>query len=100
MTLHELVRAASRSAYETQTTTAIVLRSVAEIIAEAVKRGETVAIPGFGTFYPKRHKARRIVHPPGTPDAGKPLEIPGQKSIGFRSAKAQKRKTRAPRGMR
>ncbi len=55
-----------------------------DAIAECTLAGDTIRLPGFGTFYRKVHKSRRVVH------AGEEFRVPGISSIGFRASKARK----------
>jgi DNA-binding protein HU-beta len=91
VTLAELIRRSAKDSRATKIHTAKLLRVVATIVAEAVRRGETVRIPGFGTFYPARRKSRRIAGPPGSAIAGEVITLPSTETIGFRAAKAQRR---------
>lgn len=89
MTLAQLVNAIADATHSTKRGAAAAARALAEAIALAVRRGERVAIPGFGVFYPKRHRARRILAPDGHP-----MRLPAVRSIGFRASKYQKRRAK------
>ena len=52
-------------------------------IKEAVKKGETVKLTGFGTFAVKTRKARKGTNP----RTGAEIKIAAAKSVGFRPAK-------------
>ncbi|HEY1944801.1 MAG TPA: HU family DNA-binding protein [Roseiarcus sp.] len=61
-----------------------VVNSIFASIIEAAKRGEEVAINGFGRFSVKERAAREGRNPA----TGAPLKIPASKSLGFKMSKA------------
>ncbi len=61
-----------------------VVNSLFASIVDAAKRGEEVAINGFGRFSVKERAAREGRNPA----TGAPLKIPASKSLGFKMAKA------------
>lgn len=67
-------------------------------IAEAVKAGEHVAIPGFGRFKPRERAARKGRNP----QTGKEIEIPARKGVGFAAGKglSEALQGKAPSGRR
>ena len=60
-----------------------VVNSIFAAIIEAAKRGEEVAIVGFGRFSVKERPAREGRNPA----TGAPLKIPASKSLGFKMSK-------------
>lgn len=61
-----------------------VLNSILAAITDAAKRGEEVAIAGFGRFSLKERPAREGRNP----RTGEALKIPASKSIGFKMSKS------------
>lgn len=57
-----------------------------ESIMEAMKAGDKVALPGFGTFEVKTRAARMGVNPA----TGEKIEIAESKAINFKAAKSTK----------
>ena len=60
-----------------------IVNSIFASIVEAAKRGEEVAINGFGRFSVKERPAREGRNPA----TGAPLSIPASKSLGFKMSK-------------
>jgi DNA-binding protein HU-beta len=60
-----------------------VVNSIFASIVEAAKRGEDVAINGFGRFLVKERPAREGRNPA----TGAPLKIAASKSLGFKMSK-------------
>jgi DNA-binding protein HU-beta len=60
-----------------------VVNSIFASIIEAAKRGEEVAISGFGRFSVKERPAREGRNPA----TGAPLKIPASKSLAFKMSK-------------
>ena len=60
-----------------------VVNSIFASIIEAAKRGEEVAIAGFGRFSVKERPAREGRNPA----TGAPLKIPASKTLGFKMSK-------------
>jgi DNA-binding protein HU-beta len=60
-----------------------VVNSIFASIIEAAKRGEEVAIAGFGRFSVKERPAREGRNPA----TGTPLKIPASKTLGFKMSK-------------
>jgi DNA-binding protein HU-beta len=60
-----------------------VVNSILAAIIEAAKRGEEVAITGFGRFSIKERPAREGRNP----RTGEALKIPASKSLGFKMSK-------------
>lgn len=69
---------------------AVVLKSLSDAIASQVKEGNTVALPGFGTFEPKM-RAERIANHPST---GKRILVPPKLSMVFKPSALLKQKVR------
>jgi len=62
------------------------LNSVFAILAHRLKRGDAVAISGFGSFKVVERKARKGRNP----RTGKEIQIPASKSVKFTPGKALK----------
>lgn len=62
------------------------LDAVTSNIAEALKRGEDVALIGFGTFVVSARAARKGRNP----QTGAPIQIAASKSVRFKVGKALK----------
>jgi DNA-binding protein HU-beta len=60
-----------------------VVQSIFDSIVEATKRGDEVAINGFGRFSVKERAARKGRNP----RTGETLNIPASKSLGFKMSK-------------
>ncbi len=58
MNRSELIAAAADRAGVPKADTAAVLEAALDLIGQALARGETVQLPGFGTFEPKDRAAR------------------------------------------
>lgn len=59
------------------------LRATFNVIAEKALHGERVSIPGFGVFYKRTRKSRRIANP----QTKELMQLPATVSIGFRTSK-------------
>lgn len=55
-------------------------------VTAAVLAGDTVTVPGFGTFYLKTHKARMVRNL----NTGVPMKLPALYKVGFRASKKTK----------
>lgn len=62
------------------------LEALITIIGNTLKKGDDVAITGFGTFETVNRKARKGVNPA----TGKPMAIPAKRLPKFRAGKALK----------
>lgn len=62
------------------------VNAVLDLIAEALKKGEKVAIMGFGSFETKTRAARTGKNPA----TGATIQIPASKAIVFKAGKALK----------
>lgn len=60
------------------------------VLAEKMKEGDSVALPGFGTFEPKMRMERVSNHP----SSGKKILIPPKLSIAFKPSALLKNKVR------
>lgn len=60
--------------------------AVLDTIATSLKKGDSVALAGFGTFQPKHREAREGRNPKD----GKPVSIPARTSAAFKPASALK----------
>ena len=57
-----------------------VVRESLDAITQALRDGQTVVLPGFGTFYTKERKAGTVRHI----RTGEPLAIPAMRQADFR----------------
>lgn len=69
---------------------AILIRSISDILAAAVKQGDMVAVPGFGTFEPKMREERVATHP----STGKKILVPPKLSMVFKPSAILKQRVR------
>ncbi len=63
---------------------------LATLIAESVKDGNTLAIPSFGNFEPKKKLERVIVHPA----TGKRMLVPPRLTVNFKPSALLRQKVR------
>ncbi len=63
------------------------LTKIINEIKTAISNGESVAIRGFGTFYPERQEARVF----NTPVIDEPVSKPGEPGVRFRPSTAGRR---------
>ena len=68
----------------------ILIRSISDILAAAVKQGDMVAVPGFGTFEPKMREERVATHP----STGKKILVPPKLSMVFKPSAILKQRVR------
>ena len=80
----ELVKEIASKAGMTQKESAKFLDAFQDAVAAAVVAGESVSIIGFGNFYPKEIKSRKMV------SFGKEIETVGSLSVGFKPGKTLK----------
>ncbi len=71
------------------------VNAVLEAIETALRRGETVTIPGFGKFDLMESKARKGYNP----RTKQPVDIPAKTSIKFRPAVNLKEAVNAPQNV-
>lgn len=69
---------------------AILIRSISDILAAAVKQGDMVAVPGFGTFEPKMREERVATHP----STGKKILVPPKLLMVFKPSAILKQRVR------
>ncbi len=69
---------------------ALSVKSLGAIMADAVKQGDTVAVPGFGSFEPKMRMERVANHP----SSGKKILVPPKLSMVFKPSAILKQKVR------
>lgn len=68
----------------------VLIRSLTDMIAEQVKQGDMVTMPGFGSFEPKMRAERIANHP----SSGKKLLVPPKLSIVFKPSALLKQKVK------
>lgn len=90
MTKKELVKAVAEKTGLTQKDAEAAIKAQAEVIAEALAtgraNGETVAIPGFGTFKTSYTQSRPGVNPATREE----IDIPASYRVVFRASKVLK----------
>lgn len=68
----------------------LLVKSLGNILADAVKQGDSLAVPGFGSFEPKMRMERVANHP----SSGKKILVPPKLSIVFKPSAILKNKVR------
>lgn len=86
MTKAELVSAIAEKTELTKKDSEKALAAVLESITEALKKGEKVALVGFGTFEVRARAARQGINP----QTKKKIKIPATKVPAFKAGKALK----------
>ena len=66
------------------------IRQLADLLAQSIMEGDTVAIPAFGSFEPKLKPERVAVHPA----TGRKLLVPPKMSMVFKPSAVLKQKVR------
>jgi len=84
----ELIEAVSKDAGVSKALAGKVLDSIIGTVTKTLKKGDKIALAGFGTFSVAKRKARRGRNP----QTGRPLNIPAKKvakfKVGAKLAKA------------
>ncbi len=88
MTKAELVAKVAAEAGTTKAAAERCVNAFVEALAEALAKGERVALPGLGVFNVKERKARKGRNP----RTGEEITIPARKVVTFHAAKALKEK--------
>lgn len=88
MTWHELTRDMAAATGQTHKAAMESARALFDAIARAARGGERVDVPGFGVFVSRSRKPRRVRNVRD----GEEMYLPRIESLGFRAAKAQKRR--------
>ncbi len=86
MNKSELVAAVAASAGISQSKAAQAVSAVTDQITNAMARGDSVSLIGFGTFSPRERSARTGKNP----QTGATIQIAASKSVGFKPGKALK----------
>ncbi len=86
MTKQELIDVVSEKAGLTKKDTGAVVDVILESIVDSLKRGEKVALVGFGTFEAKTRKAREGRNPA----TGETIQIPARTVPSFKAGRALK----------
>lgn len=84
----DLVKTVAEKAEITQVQANKAVDAVTGAIVDALERGETAVIMGFGTF----HVAKRSARTARNPKTGAKIKLAARKSVGFRVGKAVKEK--------
>ena len=86
MTKKEFIDSVAIRADVTKKNTEAVLKEFADVITETLAKGDSVSIPGFGTFIRTERGEREGVNP----STKEKIKIPASKSAKFKPAKAMK----------
>ena len=90
----DLIRRVAKETRLTQRIVDDVVSESLETITQTLRDGQTVVLPGFGTFYTKERKAGTVRHI----RTGEPLTIPAMRQADFRVGELLRRAVRkAPR---
>lgn len=85
--IRQLSERTGRSAQEVET----LIDGLSEIIKDRCSKMDSIAIPGFGTFEPRKRVERVNVHP----TTGKKILIPPKISLSFKMSAVLKNKLRS-----
>ena len=77
----ELIEAVAKDADVSKALAGKVLDSVIGAVTKALRKGDRVALAGFGTFSVAKRKARRGRNP----QTGRPINIPAKKVAKFKA---------------
>jgi DNA-binding protein HU-beta len=86
MNKSELIKAVADSTGTKQTDAARLVDTLFDTIAASLKKGDQVAVAGFGTFVAKTRAAREGRNP----STGKAIQIPQRTSAAFKPASVLK----------
>ena len=86
MTKRELVLAVSGAADIPPKAVEMILNTTVETIIDAVASGDSITIPGFGTFFTK-HRAARVCRNPKT---GEPVKVDACEGAAYKPGKRLK----------
>ncbi len=84
MNRSELISAVAESAGVKKDNAAKAVAAITEVIADALKDGEKVTIPGFGVLFDVSERAE---HEGRNPRTGETVTIPASKSVKFKAGK-------------
>ena len=70
--------------------TSNLIKSLSQVVADSVKEGDSLSMPGFGTFEPKMKAERVALHPA----SGKKLLVPPRLAVVFKPSAILKQKVR------
>lgn len=82
----DLVKAISEKTGVSQKDSDAVVKAFTEVVAEELKKGEKIALVGFGTFEVSERAAREGINPA----TGKKIKIAASKAPKFKAGKALK----------
>jgi DNA-binding protein HU-beta len=83
MTKAELVAKIAEKSGVSKKTADRYLKAFAEVITDALRKGERIPIPGFGIFQVRERRARKGRNP----QTGEIMTIPARKVVVFKPAK-------------
>ncbi len=80
LTKHEIVKKTAKLLGVKRDDTDVILSAALNIITESVKNGESIEIRGFGSFYPKVVKSKKVYNF-ATKES---MQMPEKKVMGFK----------------
>ncbi len=83
----ELIRRVARETRLSQRIVADVMEATQQMIAQTLRIGERVTLPGFGTFYARKRQASKVKHI----RTRKEITVPARRIAGFRVGDVLKR---------
>src|SRR3972149_10644311 len=83
----ELIRRVARETRLSQRVVSDVVNATHRLIAETLRSGQQVVVPGFGTFYTRKRPAGRVKHI----RTGKLISVPSRTVAAFRVGAILKR---------
>jgi len=86
MNKQDIVAKIAKDTGITKTSAAAVIESLINTVTKSLKKGDSVAFVGFGTFKTSNHKARTARNP----QTGAPIQIPKRRVPRFTAGKALK----------
>ncbi|MEZ5937060.1 MAG: HU family DNA-binding protein [Hyphomonadaceae bacterium] len=86
MNKSELIKAVADATETKVVDTGRIVEAVFDTITRSLKKGDQVAVAGFGTFVPKARKAREGRNP----STGAVIQIPAKTTAAFKPAAALK----------
>jgi integration host factor subunit beta len=82
MTRSELIKRLSRKKRMTRVRAELLVETIFDGLAQSLRRGEPIEIPGFGTFDVRRYRA----HLARNPRTGEPVEVKARRLAFFRAS--------------
>lgn len=86
MTKADLVKAVAAAAGLTNKQASMAVQAMLDAVVDALKKGDTVSLTGFGRFSVKARAARKGINP----QTLQPIQIPARNVPAFKAGKALK----------